>query len=232
MMTAPGAMSPAAPVDARMPESSSAPPLDRQLMESPLMRLGGYQVIPWFYGEEGVRALLAEARALASSCRESSVSAEDTEDYRGGNPARKFLSCGAGPVQDHCYRHPSLIGRLAGLTGLNIRPTGSRGTYTFYARAGDHLAVHRDIRTCDLAVVTCLADAAPPDSGSGLMEFYPTRLMEPLGAIRRTPDRGRVRRRLRPGETAVMFGGVLPHAIAPVEAGGGRIVSVLCYETG
>ncbi len=216
------------PAGQNAPASTDA---NRRLRESPLMRQGAFRVIPALYGQEGPRALLAEARQLAPGCHENHVPAQDTFEGRGGNPSRKFLSCPAGPVQDHYYHHPAIIDFFRRLTGMDVQPTGPRGTYTYYARAGDYLAVHRDIHTCDLAVVTCLADAAPADSDSGLMEFYPTRLDEPLGAIRQTLAQGRVRRRLLPGETVVMFGGVLPHAIAPVEAGRGRIVSVLCYET-
>lgn len=204
--------------------------LEARIANSPLLRQGGFRVFPGLYGPEGLQFLRTEALHLYPGARESSTSVSDGEEIRGGNPARSFLSCAAGPVQDHYYQSAALIQFFREITGLDVRPTGPRGTYTYYARPGDFLSVHRDVRACDLAVVTCLVDNALPETESGLMDFYPGRTKEPLSAIRATLSYGRLSRRLMPGETIAMLGGVVPHAIRPVDAGGQRIVSVLCYE--
>ncbi|MCW5966186.1 MAG: hypothetical protein KIT83_19265 [Bryobacterales bacterium] len=204
--------------------------LEARIANSALLQQGGFRVFPGLYGEEGLQLLRAEALQLYPGARESSTSVSDGEEVRGGDPARRFLSCAAGPVQDYYYQSPALIQFFREMIGLDVRPTGPRGTYTYYARPGDFLSVHRDVKACDLAVVTCLVDNGSHKAESGLMDFYPGRTREPLSAIRATLSSGRVSRRLMPGETVAMLGGVVPHAIRPVDAGGQRVVSVLCYE--
>ena len=111
-----------------------------------------------------------------------------------------------------------------------MRPTGKSGTYTYYARPGDHLALHRDIETCDIAVVTCLLNRHREGSAGGLTRFYPTRQHESLTTIRATPRDSAVSIRLPVGHTMVMFGGLVPHLIEPLGLGELRIVSVLCFR--
>ena len=201
-----------------------------QILDSALMARGGFAVAPLLYGVRGVQSLLDEAISCYPHSTESNTSVEDTEELRGGNPARRFLSCGAGPVQDHYYHAPEILQFLRDITKLDILTTGARGTYTYYVRPGDFLSVHRDVRTCDLAVVTCLMDTATPEEGGGMMDIYPQRTREPLSEIRATPRNGRISIRLQPGETIVLLGGLVPHAITPVGKAQKRIVSVLCYE--
>ena len=37
---------------------------------------------------------------------------------------------------------------------------------------------------------------------------------------------------LRPGETALLLGGLVPHEVTPVAAGQDRIVAIHCYQLG
>src|SRR5262249_3511959 len=110
-----------------------------------------------------------------------------------------------------------------------LRPTGSLGTYSYYVRAGDFLDIHRDIVECDVAVISCLSDGQAGDGEGGRLCLYPDRLFEALSSIRATPELGAVKLRLDPGQTVVLYGGVLPHTLLRVAEGQTRIVSVLCY---
>ena len=116
------------------------------------------------------------------------------------------------------------------MTGVALAPTGERGGYLYYARPGVRLGVHRDRDDCDLAVITCLADAPGPRGDGGTLVVYPGRVAEAIAAIRRTPRRGAVKLRLHPGQSLVMFGGWLAHGVRPVVRGQTRIVSALCYR--
>ncbi len=115
------------------------------------------------------------------------------------------------------------------LTHRSIEPTGELGTYSYYSRPGDFLAIHRDIVTCDVAVITCLSDS-PDHAAGGALCLYPDRMFEPVAAIRATPSEGARVVRLREGQTIALFGGLVPHALLPVDADQVRIVSVLCYR--
>jgi hypothetical protein len=93
----------------------------------------------------------------------------------------------------------------------------------------DFLTIHRDVMTCDVALITCLEETGVHDSG-GKLCFYPQRIWELLGANRREPTKGAVPMRLAPGDTAVLLGGVVPHCTLPVSGGQRRVVSLLCYR--
>lgn len=196
-----------------------------------VMREGGFRVLDGLIDRPIRKQLLAEAVSrlpLAVAC---DVADSDAEEGRGGRPARAFLNTTGGELQDALYRAPELLAVLRRMTCASLAPTGDLGTYSFYVRPGDFLALHRDIVTCDLAVITCLQDAgAPPGNDGGKLSLYPGRLHEPLSNIRRTPNQGALRLRLAVGQTIVMFGGIIPHALLPVVAGQARVVSVLCYR--
>ena len=145
-------------------------------------------------------------------------------------PARRFRNCSGGPVQDAFYHAPWVLDLLRGLTSPALAPTGPRGTFSFYVRPGDFLDIHRDIQTCDVAVITCLHDGSRAPGDGGSLCLYPERLFEPLSSVRATPDAGALRLRLGVGQTIVLCGGLVPHALLPVAEGQRRVVSVLCYH--
>ena len=204
-------------------------PIPVVVRDSPLMRQGGFGVYEGV-AEPGVLAsLLQEAVALSRKAVECDVPMSDGEEVRGGRPARRFLASSGGPVQRRFSALPSVLQFLRSVTSHALQPTGELGTYSYYARAGDYLAIHRDIVTCDVAVITCLSDAPHMARGGGLC-LYPGRLFEPLSSIRATPARGACVIKLTAGQTIVLYGGLIPHALQPVDVGQVRIVSVLCYR--
>ncbi|HEX8921611.1 MAG TPA: hypothetical protein VF766_09050 [Pyrinomonadaceae bacterium] len=194
------------------------------------MAKGGFEVFEGFLDQEGYDLMLAEAVQLARDAPVSNVSISDEEEVRGGAPARHFRSVPGGPVQEAFYQSPSLLKLLSELCNVTLTPLGGRGTYSFYAEPGDYLAIHRDIESCDVAVITCLYNAPRLDDYGGALCLYPTRLFEPLSAVRSTPHEGALVVNLEPGQTIAMFGGIIPHTLLPTSAGQTRIVSVLCYR--
>lgn len=217
----------ASPASRRSLPPKSLPPLIR---DSHLMRAGGFEVVEGFLDQKGYDLMLAEAVRLSSAAHVSDVTISDEEEVRGGAPARRFRSVPGGPVQEAFYYSPLMLAYLGERCNVPLTPLGGRGTYSFYAQGGDYLAIHRDIESCDVAVITCLYNAPQRDAYGGALCLYPSRLFEPLSSIRKTPDEGAVIVSLEPGQTIIMFGGIIPHTLLPVSAGQTRIVSVLCYR--
>ena len=202
----------------------------RAIRDSALMKAGGCAIYDHLPGTAACARLLEEARRCLRGAVASAVATSDSEEVRGGSPARRFISAGGGEEQAAFYRDPETTRFLAAICNAPARPAGESGTYTYYVRPGDHLALHRDIETCDIAVVTCLLDRHREGSSGGVMRFYPARRHEPLSRIRATPGDGAVSVRLPVGHTMVMFGGLVPHVIEPLGPGGLRIVSILCFR--
>lgn len=203
------------------------PPVIR---DSPLMRQSGYAVYEGVVDDNTRNILLAEALSVSAQAAACDIPVSDAEEVRGGRPARRFLSGPGGPAQEAFYNAPWLLEFLREVTHRSLAPTGVRGTYSYYARPGDYLAVHRDIVTCDVAVITCLSDVSENTGDGGMLCLYPTRLSERLSVIRATPARGALKLHLKPGQTLVMYGGIVPHALLPVADKQVRVVSVLCYH--
>ena len=205
-------------------------PLPLAVRNSALMKAGGWAIFDHFPGAGVCMRLLTESCLCLHGADAIAIATSDDEEVRGGNPARRFISAGGGSEQAALYRNPETTHFLARICNAPVRPTGERGTYTYYARAGDHLALHRDIETCDIAVVTCLLDRHRDGSTGGLLRFYPERHHEPLSRIRATPGNGAVSVRLPVKSTMVMFGGLVPHLIEPLAPGELRIASILCFR--
>lgn len=173
---------------------------------------------------------MAEALARLSCAAEQFAAEPDPEEVRGGQPQRKFLSIDGGNVQDAIYQSSATVDLLQQITYARFAPTGQRGTYTYYQRAGDHLALHRDVETCDLALITSLYSTNPACNSAGLFCAYPDRIEEPLSHIGRTLNEGAVFVDLQPGQTLALLGGLVPHRVTPVAPGQVKIVSVLCFQ--
>lgn len=200
------------------------------IAQSPLMRNGGFGIYRGLLDDDALAHLLDEAARHAARATESVVAASDRETYRGGNPARRLLTAGGGPRQTEFYQSSSVIRFLQRAAGLPVVPTGNAGTFSYYARPGDFLGLHRDILTCDLAVITCLYNSAPPEKSGGGICLFPDRMLEPLSTIRSNPAKGGRKLQLAVGETLLLLGGIIPHAILPVVPRQIRIVSILCYR--
>lgn len=200
------------------------------IRKSPLMKEGGFQVFQGVIDERIRKDMLSEALALLPSGTACKVSTPDIEEVRGGKPRRSFINSQGGRVQQAFYAAPWLLDFLRGLSHSRLTPTGTLGTYSYYIRPGDFLEIHRDIIECDVAVISCLSEGPIDNGDGGRLCLYPERLFERLSSIRATPEKGAVKVRLDPGQTIVLYGGIVPHALLKVAVGQARIVSVLCYR--
>ena len=210
--------------------SPAVPEIPPIISKSPLMRRGGFDVFSGIADEYIRKSMLAEARVQQKLITESLMTEADTEEIRGGAPRRKFLSSAGGRFQREFYHSKWLIDFLRGLTTPLLRPTGEYGTYSHYSRTGDFLEIHRDIKACDVAVITCLENIFGDDKTGGKLCLYPNRTNELLSAIRAAPEKGAHRFLLEESQTIVFYGGIVPHALLPVHENQKRIVSVLCYQ--
>lgn len=207
----------------------SAIPIPRAIRRSPLMRRGGFDVFAGLLQPDYLDAMQAEAVAAYDASTISDVPESVDGEERGGSPARRFASGTGGPVQEAFYRAGWIAEFLSDLAGARVKPTGNQATFSYYVSPGDHIDVHRDIETCDLAVITCLLDSAPGRM-SGSLCVYADRIREPVRTIRVSRDRGFARVHLTPGQTIVLLGGIVPHRLDPVSEGQQRVVSVMCYS--
>lgn len=214
--------------------TSAAGPADLPpgLRAGQLLARGGYAVYPALPGAETTQRLLAEAVAASVGAGENRVERWDGREERGGSPDRCLLVAEGGPVQDALYQAPWLAAFLSDAAGIAVTPSGLRGSYSYYVRPGDYLGLHRDVEVCDLALITCLHDGPGSSGEAGALRLYPDRRDEPLADIRRSPATGAALVRLRPGESIVMLGGLVPHSLEPVARDQVRIVSVLCFRAG
>jgi hypothetical protein len=201
----------------------------RAIRRSRLMRDGGFGVFDGLLGDDVLSAMTAEAVEAYQSSTVSEVADPGDCCERGGSPARRFASSPGGPVQGAFYNAGGMIEFLGGLAGSRVAPTGGLATFSYYVSPGDYLDVHRDVVSCDLAVITCLLDSAP-ERMSGSLCVYPDRLAESVTSIRASRERGGQMVHLSPGQTIVMFGGIVPHRLDPVAPAQQRVVSVMCYS--
>jgi len=204
-------------------------PVSRRILDSRLMQAGGFTIARGLLTPQGFAQLRFEATQQLALAQHVFTSRSDGEQHRGGDPARKYLSAPGGQVQQAIYNSPVTVQYLADIAGVPLSATGGYGTFTYYCRPGDYLTVHRDISQCDLALITCVEDSGVDGSG-GKLALYPGRIHEPLSEIRRRPTEGAVSFRLDPGDSLVLFGGIVPHCTIPVGARQTRIVSLLCYR--
>ncbi|MGI9056756.1 MAG: hypothetical protein ACR2F2_13255 [Pyrinomonadaceae bacterium] len=211
-------------------ESAVVPEIPQPILTSPLMRRGGFDIFSGIADEAVKNSLLAEAITQQEVMTESTVAVEDAEEIRGGAPRRRFTSSAGGELQRAFYHSEWLLGFLRDQTLPFLQPTGPYGTFSYYSRTGDFLEIHRDISACDVAVITCLENRFGTDKAGGKLCLYPDRTDELLSKIRATPDEGAYEIFLEEGQTLVMYGGIVPHALLPVAEDQSRIVSVLCYQ--
>lgn len=195
---------------------------------SPLLAQGGYATYRGLFDRHTLTRLVEEA--MTGPARSDEVAAgHDTEQVRGGEPARLMTCVEGGVLQSTLFLSHELGAFIAGRVKGRVRPCGTRASYTIYSGAGSHLDIHRDIPGCDLALITCLHDDEPGAEG-GALEMWPNAMTTPLGAIRAAPESGRVRVPLEPGDTLLLHGGLVPHRVPPRRGERIRIVSLMCFE--
>ena len=211
-----------------MTSVASIPEIPPEIRTSALFARGGFAVIRGLFREEDFRELVAEAVSARAKGRRNELALSEMPEERGGSPCRAFTSAPGRSVQWRLFSAPALLGWLRKVCDLWVQPTGG-GSFTYYENAGDFLALHRDIITCDLAVITCLKETAPANPGGGLL-LYPKHVMASLSSVRMAGRAAATPAPLRYGDTIVLLGGIVPHEVMPTEPQQERIVSVMCYR--
>ena len=205
--------------------------MTRRLGGTLLGRLGG-SVRASLLDDRTLAALQEEAADQAVHASQMLVARRLTRDGYRGDPDRWLDSAPGGPALHAFYHAPHVLELLRSLTGLSWRTTGEAGSFSYYRRPGHHLGLHRDIETCELAIITCLRDDRPsPGSAGGVLFLYPSRSADSLADIQESLDTGPVEVRLAQGQSLVLLGGIVPHRLTPVTEGQARIITPLCYRT-
>lgn len=199
------------------------------LHRGPLFRSGGVVVLEGLVDDRMFAALCAEAQANYGQADRQvcTVVESDDADGRGGVPPRQLSTAGGGPSQDAVYHAPALCSLLNQLCGVPVRPSGSRGSYSYYVAPHDHLGLHLDIVTCDVTVIMVLTDSSPDDGGSLAVQFGGVGL--PLSVLRRSSHAREDTIKAPVGSSIVLLGGLLPHRVLPITSGQ-RVISALCFE--
>ena len=151
-------------------------------------------------------------------------------EERGGKPKRKFRSAGGGPIQTAIYQSSQLLEVIYQRAGQVVQPTGQRGTYTYYCSENDYLDIHRDIYTCDMTLITCIQSDISDTDAHGQLYLYADRTHESLYSIYNNRSWGYKTVNLKPGESILIAGGVVPHGVNPLKASQNRIISALCFR--
>jgi len=201
------------------------------LRQSPLMASGGWRLTELL--TPAARTALAEeaVRSHSAAAQVVRLDRSPDEERERGNPARYMEWAPGGSRLRAFYHAPPLLALLRRLTGLDWTPSGEQAAFSYYRRPGHHLDVHKDIDACDLAVITCLhEDGAPADGLAGALCLWPGRTGDRLTEIRADPAPGRVPVRLRPGESIVILGGLVPHRLEAMAEGHVRVVAPLCFR--
>ncbi|MGJ8618342.1 MAG: hypothetical protein ACSHWS_15985 [Sulfitobacter sp.] len=176
---------------------------------------------------EWFSALCAEGLVSRAVATEQRKDVSDAGGWRSGNPSRFLATAIGGEIQSELYADASLAERLGALSGTKLKPTGTEGSYSYYDRPGHYLGLHRDIRTCDLTLITCL-EKTESVAASGALRLYPKSAGASLESI--TKETPRVDFNLQATDSIVLLGGVVPHEVLPAARGFSRSVSVLCFE--
>lgn len=212
--------------------TATLPGAARRLLRGPVGAAGGVTVVDGLPRPGVLDALVREAHARYEESDRQDVDVDDGTTGRGGTPARHLYTAGGGPVQDALYNAPWLSDYLSHVCGARVRPTGTRGSYSYYVHAGDHLGLHLDIETCDVTLISVLRDDAGPDRPSGGLLVHASHLGRDLREVRSAGGVGLGLVKAAPGQSIVLLGGLLPHETLPVEEGGTRIISALCFVAG
>lgn len=188
-----------------------------------------YHFFDNLFDKELLRKFANEPLSLYKSAKQHIVYNGEIAE-RGGVPSRKFRSVGGGQVQSAIYSSKKLVTHISDRTGMKIEQSGHKGTYTFYTEQDDYLDIHRDADYCDLTLITCLHSTIPENSPYGLLYLYIDRQEESLQSIYRDRLWGYNSIFLKPGQSILLQGGIVPHAVNPIKENYQRIISALCYK--
>lgn len=200
------------------------------IADSRLMRSGGVIAVEGLVSSERIAGLVADSKERFADANRSLWSGVNQEDWRGGDPSRALTSTPAGPEHFQVFGSEGMLRALSQLTGIELE-AASAGTYSYYVEPGDHLALHRDIRVCDITVILCLEDIGRAASANGaLLLAYPAYAWLPLRELHAGTGAKAVEVRLAPGQAAILAGGIVPHQVTPLAQGQRRTVSLTCYK--
>jgi hypothetical protein len=202
------------------------PPLSPALLDSVLMERGGCVFIDNLLPPNLLTALCAEANERRDEARHTVWAGSHHADWRGGDPARSYAGATGGPTQTSIFASPDLSSYLSGVCGLRLKLAGV-GSFSYY-EPGDFLALHRDILTCDITLLTCLRDTATGTPDRQGLRIYPAYARMPLTQLRSEDAPSHIDASLDRGQTAVLLGGIVPHEVLPMAAHQHRIISVVC----
>ena len=132
-------------------------------------------------------------------------------------------------MQYSIFAMPAVAEVLSRIAELPIGLSGV-GSYSYYHRTGDFLALHRDVVKCDLALLTCLQDDVSERGRRGTLRIYPSFALDPLSAVRLTSNPTFADVTLAVGESVLLMGGMIPHEVTPMAPGQCRTMSVMCYR--
>jgi hypothetical protein len=195
------------------------------LAASRLARAGGFTVVR-LVDDDGLLRLQQEAAQCEAGAVTAGVPPTGDGETR-GYADRWLATAVGGPVLDSLLCAPAVLAFLAELTGLAWQPNGRLGTYSYYRSPGHFLGVHRDVRGCELALITCIRDTGGP---GGELIVYPAAAGRRLAAVRADPEHCARRVALAPGDSVVLLGGIIPHLVTPLGEGHVRVVAPLCYQ--
>lgn len=210
----------------------TSPPTDSRLTtlaESALARSGGY-VLTRLLSAEFAEQLRAEAYEVHAQAQEARLAAAQRDDSMRGAPDRWLESATGGAACQTLFWAPEVTAYLRQMTGIDWMPLGEQGSYSYYRRPGHYLGLHRDIESCDLAIITCVENTG--EGTGGVLTAYPGRCREDLVSIRATPGMGARSIHLQVGESVVLLGGIVAHCVTPINGTQLRVVAPLCYRAG
>lgn len=209
---------------AERPEASEA------LEGGPLAQSGGVAVYAGLPDAATSYSMLMEAYYLWPQATRQVVVERDTEEGRGGMPARALTNGPGSVVQDALYAAPWLHTFLSDLCGATIRPTSNRGTYSYYVEAGDYLDTHLEVVRCDVALITVLYDDTNPNDPAGGLAVFSDDVGTPLSRVRPKLDHAPRIVKAPVGSSIVLLGGLVPHRVIPIAPNCRRVISALCFE--
>ena len=202
----------------------------RRLSSSPLGRMGGVVVLDDLPSARISTMLAREALRCASGATRQTGRSHRVDDGRHDVAGRSLGSGAGGPVQDDLYASPALRRRLEDLCSGRVKPSGARGSFSYYTRPGDHLDTHVDIVTCDVTVITVVQDSTPHDDPGGSLEVYSNCSGAPLSSAHQPGVRPTAIIKAPQASSVVILGGLVPHGIVPLGEHGTRVISALCFE--
>lgn len=198
-----------------------------QVLQSALWRAGGFLTLSGFPGANALAAMREEAAVVLEQAERQDWPHANPADWRGGQPIRFLSGKTAGPCLNEMYGREATVEMLRDMLAADLRMAGG-GSLTVYDRPGDRLGLHRDIAACDVTLVTCLWEEG--ERREGALRVYPEYSMRALSSIPADHANAGCTIPLRPGDSAVLLGGVVPHEVTPMAAGQRRVVSLVCYQ--